>query len=111
MQDKLIISIKIKKTIELVRKTTCNYSHEYKFLKDTIMNTFYDLLKLTYKANIYKDINVKKDMVVDIKMIEYYIKVSCDYQLISYKKFKRIGDYLLEINKMVYSWMNYEENR
>ena len=55
MQDKLIISIKIKKTIELVRKTTCNYSHEYKFLKDNIMNTFYDLLKLTYKANIYKD--------------------------------------------------------
>ena len=44
-------------------------------------------------------------------MIEYYIKVSCDYQLISYKKFKRIGDYLLEINKMVYSWMNYEESR
>ena len=63
------------------------------------------------KNNIYKDINVKKDIVVDIKMIEYYIKVSCDYQLISYKKFKRIGDYLLEINKMVYSWMNYEENR
>lgn len=42
MQDKLIISIKIKKTIELVRKTTYNYSHEYKFLKDNIMNTFYD---------------------------------------------------------------------
>ena len=106
MQDKLIISIKIKKTIKLVIKTTYNYSHEYKFLKDNIMNTFYDLLKLTYKANVYKDINIKKDIIVDIKMIEYYIKVSCDYKLISYKKFNRIGDYLLEINKMVYSWMN-----
>ena len=59
MQDKLIISIKIKKTIELVRKTTYNYSHEYKFLKDNIMNTFYDLLKLTYKAN-YKCYYKKK---------------------------------------------------
>lgn len=111
MQDKLIISIKIKKTIEFVRKTTYNYSHEYKFLKDNIMNAFYDLLKLSYKANIYKDLNTKKDIIVNIKMIEYYIKVSCDYQLISYKKFKRIGDYLLEINKMVCGWMNYEESR
>ena len=60
MQDMLIISIKIKKTIELVRKTTSNYSHEYKFLKDNIMNTFYDLLKLTYKANIYINVIINK---------------------------------------------------
>ena len=111
MQDKLIISIKIKKTIELVRKTTSNYSHEYKFLKDNIMNTFYDLLRLTYKANIYKDIDIMKDIIVDIKMLEYYIKVSCDYKLISYKKFKRIGDYLLEINLMVNGWINHEKSR
>ena len=111
MQDKLIISMNIKKTIEFTRKSLISIPHEYNYLKDNIMNTFYNLLKLSYKANIYKDIDIMKDIIVDIKMLEYYVKVSCDYKLISYKKFKRIGDYLLEINLMVNGWINHEKSR
>ena len=51
------------------------------------MDSFYTLLRLSYKASIHKDINIMKDIVVEIKMIEYFISVSCNYELISFKKF------------------------
>ena len=75
------------------------------------MNSFYDLLELSYKASLYKDIDYMKEILVKIKMIEYYIKISCDNKLISYKKFENIGNYLLEINKMVNMWIKNEKTR
>ena len=111
MQDKFIIASKIKKTIEYVKKSINNYPHEYVSLKNNIIDSFYYLLKLSYKASVYKDINIMKDIVVEIKMIEYFIKVSYKYKLISYKKFDNIGKYLLEINLMVNSWIKNETDR
>ena len=52
-----------------------------------------------------------KKIVVEIKMIEFYTKLSVDNKLISYKKFNNIGNYLLEINKMVNSWIINEKKR
>ena len=111
MQDKFIIALKIKKTIEYVKKTVDNYPHGYVVLKNNIMDSFYTLLRLSYKASIYKEINIMKDIIVEIKMIEYFVKVSYKYKLISYKKFENIGKYLLEINAMVYSWIKNETDR
>ena len=111
MQDKLLISSKIKKTIEYVRKIVNNYPHEYINLRDKILNTFYELLELTYYANSFKEIKYMKTIVIKIKMIEYYIKISCDYKLINFKKFENIGKYLLEINLMVNKWIINEKNR
>ena len=51
------------------------------------------------------------NIVVEIKMIEYFISVSCNYELISFKKFNNIGKYLLEINAMVNGWITNEANR
>lgn len=111
MQDKFIIALKIKKTIEYVKKTVDNYPHSYVVLKNNIMDSFYTLLRLSYKASIHKDIIIMKDIVVEIKMIEYYIKVSYKYKLISCKKIENIGKYLLEINAMVNSWIKNETTK
>lgn len=111
MQDKFIIAFKVKKTIEYVKKTVDNYPHKYLTLKNNIMDSFYTLLRLSYKASIYKDINIMKDIIVEIKMIEYFVSVSCNYELISYKKFNNIGKYLLEITAMIKSWIKNETNR
>ena len=51
MQDKFIIASKIKKTIEYVKKSINNYPHEYVSLKNNIIDSFYYLLKLSYKAS------------------------------------------------------------
>ena len=111
MQDKFIISIKIKKTIEYVFKFIDNYPHEFIILKNNIINSFDSLLRLSYEASISKDIDIMKKIVVEIKMIEFYTKLSVDNKLISYKKFINIGNYLLEINKMVNSWIINEKKR
>ena len=111
MQDKLLISLKIKKTIDYVLKVVNNYPHSYVCLKNNIINSFYNLLELSYRANLYKDINYMKEILIQIKMIEYYIETSCDNKLISYKKFENIGVYLLEINKMVNSWIKNKKSR
>jgi len=111
MQDKLIIVVKVKKTFDYVSKVVVNYPHKELVLKNRILDSFYDLLELVYKANIYKDVNYMKEILVCIRMIEFYIKSSLDKGLISYKKFSNIGSYLLEINKMVNSWILHEKTR
>lgn len=111
MQDKLILNNKIKKTIIYVEKIIDNFPNKYYVLKDKIILSFYQLLELAYKANIHKEKIYMKEILVKIRMIEYYIKVSFNKKLISYKKFDNIGKYLLEINKMVNSWIIYEKNK
>ena len=74
MQDRLLISIKLKKTIEYIEKITVNYPHTENVLKNKIIDTCYKLLELVYKSNIYKDIVYMKEILVQIRMLEYYIK-------------------------------------
>ena len=111
MQDRLIIATKAKKSIEYVEKVVINFPRTEVVLKNKLISAYYDLLELIYKANIYKDINCMKDVIVKIRMIEYYLKVSLDKKIISFRKYEIIGNNLLEINKMVNSWIVYEKNK
>ena len=111
MQDKLLIVTKTKKSIDYVEKVIVNFPRTEIVLKNKLISSYYELLELIYKANIYKDINCMKDVLVKIRMIEYYIKVSLDKKIISFKKYEIIGNNLLEINKMVNSWIVYEKNK
>ena len=108
MYDRLVIATKVKNTIEYIEKTVINYPHEEKLLKDRIISTSYDLLEIVYYANLTKDINSMKNIIVKIKMIDFYLKESVHRKLISLKKFESVGNYLLEINKMVNAWIGKE---
>lgn len=105
MQDKLLISVKIKKTIIYIEKILENYPHSENVLKNKIIDTAYELLELTFKANIYKDLSYMKNIIVNIRMLEFYIKKSLDKKIINYKKYEVLGNHFLEINKMVNSWI------
>ncbi len=52
-----------------------------------------------------------KESVVKIRMIEYYLKISLDKKIISFKKYENTGSYLLEINKMINAWILYEKSK
>ena len=108
MHDRLIIATKTKKTIEYIEDTVRNYPHKELMLKNRLINTCYDLLENVYYANLTKDINSMKNVIVKIKMIDYCLKISCHRKLISLKKYESIGNYLLEINKMVNVWIKNE---
>jgi len=111
MQDKLLIITKIKKTISYVENVLINFPKTEYVLKNNIISSFFELLELIYKANIHKDIFFMKESIVKIRMIEYYIKISLEKKLISFKKYENIGKYLLEINKMINAWAINEKNK
>ena len=82
-----------------------NYPHTENILKNRIIDKSYELLELTYKANIYKESYYMKNIIVDIRMLEFYIKKSLDKKIISFRKYEVLGNHFLEINKMVNSWI------
>ena len=111
MQDRLLIASKIKKTIEYLEKVTVNYPHTENVLKNEITRVSYNVLELVYKANIYRDLSYMKEILVQIRMLEYFVKKSLDKKLINFKKYENIGNHLLEINKMVNAWIYSEANK
>ena len=110
MQDKLIIVTRIKKTIDTIEKIIENYPHQEVILKNRITETLYTLLELSYQANIHKDKFYMSEIIVKLKMLDYYIKMSLDKKIISYKKYETVGNHLLEKNKMVLVWLNNEKS-
>ena len=98
MKDSLIIASKYKKTIEYIFKITDNYPHKEIELKSRIINTSYDILECIYAYD-------KKYIIPKLKMLDYYLKLSYEKKIISKRKYEVISNYLLEIVKMVYSWV------
>ncbi len=105
MYDKLLISNKVKKTIDYIEKITKNYPKIEYVIKNNLIDSSYELLELTYKANIYQEKIYMKEILVKLRMIEFFTKKSLDKKLINFKKFENIGNHLLEINNMVNSWI------
>ena len=102
MNDKLLIASKYKKTNEYILNITNNYPHKYLELKTRIINTSFDILELIYMANIH--ISQKINIIPKIKMLDYYMKLSYEYNIITKKKYTTIANYLLELLKMIYGW-------
>lgn len=111
MQDKLLIVTKVKKTIDYINNVLVNYPKSEYIIRNNISDCFYSLLELIYRANIHKDIFYMKESIVKIRMIEYYLKISLGKKIVSFKKYENIGNYLLEINKMINSWILYEKSK
>lgn len=74
------------------------------------MNSLYDILENIYRANINQEINVKKEIIVQIQMLNFYLKECLDKELISKKKFLSYSSHLLELHTMVISWFKYEKS-
>ena len=110
MEDKLIIARKTKRTIDYIEKNIYNISNDYKVLKERILNCLYDILENVYRANIEQDRKYKEEVIVQIKMLNYYLKKCMDLELITKSKFLNYGKYLSEIHDMVNSWMEYEKD-
>ena len=111
MKDKLLIVTKIKKTIDYLECITNNFPKVEYELKNSIIKTIYQLLELAYKANVFKETKYMKELIVKIRMLDYFIKVSLDKKIINYKKYEIMGKHLLELKKMTISWINYENSR
>ena len=57
------------------------------------MDSCYSILENIYRANIKQDIEDKKDIVVNIRMLNFYLEESLNKELISKKKFENYTNY------------------
>ena len=110
MHDSLWIARSVRKTITYVEKNIYNFPNEYKVLKERILISCYDILENVYRANLDQNINSKKEALVQIKMLNFYLKQALDKELITKKKFLSYGNHLTEIHNMLRSWCGYEKS-
>lgn len=68
-------------------------------------------MEYIYKANIFQEIEYKKNAVVEIQMLNFYLEESLKKELISFKKFESYTNHLLELDKMIRIWFNYETSK
>ena len=111
VNSNLIIARQARKTIRYIEKNIHNFPNEYIVLKNRIIESCYDILKWVYRANIFQDRNDKKEIVISIQMLNFYLEEAYNKKLISKKKFASYTNHLIEIDKMTRSWFKYEESK
>ena len=107
--DNLIIGRAARKTIRYIEKNTVNFPNKYSVLKERIIGSCYNILECVYRANIFQERRDKKEIVVNIQMLNFYLEEALRKDLINNKKFISYINHLIEIDKMVRSWFKYEE--
>lgn len=111
--DNLNIIIRLKKTIIYTEKVLENFPRKEFILKNRIMDIFYGILELTHEIYIDKDDKNKiiKKILVKIRMLDFYLQISLDKDVISRKNVKNISLNLREITSMYYAWLNYKNEK
>ncbi len=113
MKDELLIITKVKKTILRFNKIVANFPRNEIILRDNIKSEMYSLLKNTYLANNFIEERKKYQnlMLVNIKMVDFYINEAHTSKYITDKQYISIGSHLLEIFKMIKGWVNIEKKK
>ena len=107
MNDRFNIAIKVKKFIFMVDDLVINYPKKDYVLKDRLKNSCYYLLEYIYRANYSKDkYSYQMDILTNISMIDFYLEESYHKQIISERKLLNYTNFLKEITKMVYGWID-----
>lgn len=109
IHENLIIAREARKTIRYIEKNTENFPNKNRVLKDKIISCCYSILENIYRANIFQDKSDKKEIIVNIQMLNFYIEEALRKDLLTNKKFESYTNHLLQIDKMVRSWFKYEK--
>ena len=107
-EEKLIIAKVARKTLRYIEKNTENFPTKYAVLRNRIIDACYDVLEYIYRANVFQELTDKKEIIVKIWMLNFYLEEAYNKELLSHKKLINYSSYLLELDKMVRSWFNYE---
>ena len=109
--EKFIIARTARKTIRFIEKNTENFPKSYAVLRDKIISSCYLILEYIYRANIFQDLDNKKEIIVQIQMLNFYLEEALRKGVLTNKKFASYTNHLLEIDKMVRAWFNYEKSK
>lgn len=56
VHEKLLIARAARKTLRCIEKNTENFPSKYQVLKNRIIETCYNILEWTYRANVFQEI-------------------------------------------------------
>lgn len=108
--EKFLIAKSARKTVRYIERNTISFPNTYKVLRNNIISSCYNILENIYRANIFQEVNDKKEIVVSIQMLNFYLEEALRKELINHKKFESYINHLLELDKMVRSWFYYEKS-
>ena len=99
----------IYKTINYINKLLLNYPKREVVLRNNIEMTGYELVELIFAYNINNTDRIReknlKDLLIKISMLDFYMRVSFDKKIISRHQYEVVGNFIIEIRKMVYGIM------
>ena len=108
--DNLIIGREARKTVRYIEKNTENFPNKYIVLKNKIISSCYNILENIYRANVFQEKNDKKEICVQINMLNFYLEEALRKGILTNKKFINYSNHLLELDKMTRSWFKYEKS-
>ena len=109
--ERLLIASSTRKTIRYIERNVSNFPNKYSVLKNKIIESCYSILENIYRANIFQDKSDKKEIIVQINMLNFYLEEALRKELISQKKFESYVKHLIEIDKMTRSCFLYEKSK
>ena len=84
--DRLLIAVRLKKTIIYIENILENFPHKYIEIKAHISNSLYEMLEFVYLANSGYDKDKNKNLsIVKLQMIDFYLVLSYKKNIISKK--------------------------
>ena len=114
MKDKLKVITDIKRTTLYLDKIVINFPNTDRVLRDNIMKSIYNALEYCYMANEVSDYNrvmYQKKIITNVKMLDFYFTLALNKKYISYKKYCKVSNVLLNNLKLIYGWVRYEKSR
>ena len=103
----------IEKTIEYINKQLINYPKKEVVLKQNIEKTMYLLIEYVFSYRIEELYRVRlkylKSVVIQISMLDYYMRVSYNKKIINAKRYNSISGFLIEMKKIAYGVIRSEK--
>lgn len=100
----------IRELLIIIDKNIDNFPKKDIELKNRIRSNTYDLLEIAYEANSIEDVNIKNQllnkMIAKIKVIDFLLNLTYDKQIITEKKYYKLGNKLDDIIKYITGWKN-----
>ena len=72
--DNLIIGREVRKTVRYIEKNTENFPNKYIVLKNKIISSCFNILEKIYRANVFQEKEDKKEICVQINMLNFYLE-------------------------------------
>ena len=102
------------KTMDYIAKQLVSYPNREYILKNNIEKTMYLLIENIFSYRIETSVRIKlkylRSLLIQLSMLDYYMRVSYKRKFISFKKYESIASFLLEIRKITYGVIRSEKS-